>query len=278
MNRTDIRETLDEESIRLTKSLGQNLLHDQNVLRRIAKAGDLSPTDKVLEIGPGLGALTAHLLPAVSQLTAFEMDRRLEAKLRERFGEEPHFDLRHYDALKYFATGEAKDTDWSGWKLISNMPYSVASPLLVNLAAMINSPSRLVITLQLEVAQRLYGKPGTKEYSKLTLLVGCRYIASHMFKISPHCFFPEPKVNSACLTLDRRTEPLFEDSLYKPFTTVVKRAFSQRRKMMRKNLRGGWPDEVIDMAMAATGLDAKIRAEKVTLEEFIELTRNLNDT
>ena len=93
MNRTDIRETLDEESIRLTKSLGQNLLHDQNVLRRIAKAGDLSPTDKVLEIGPGLGALTAHLLPAVSQLTAIEMDRRLEAKLRKRFGEEPHFDL-----------------------------------------------------------------------------------------------------------------------------------------------------------------------------------------
>ena len=84
-------------------------------------------------------------------------------------------------------------------------------------------------------------------------------------------------MNSACLTLDRRTEPLFEDSLYKPFTTVVKRAFSQRRKMMRKNLCGGWPDEAIDMAMAATGLDAKIRAGKVTLEEFVDLTRKLHD-
>ena len=98
MNRNDIRETLDEESIRLTKSLGQNLLHDQNVLRRIVKAGDLSPTDKVLEIGPGLGALTEHLLPAVGQLTAFEMDRRLESRLRERFGDEPNFDLQNCDA------------------------------------------------------------------------------------------------------------------------------------------------------------------------------------
>jgi len=274
MNRNEIHNTLDEESIRLSKSLGQNLLHDQNVLRRIVKAGELTTEDKVLEIGPGLGALTEHLLPAVGQLTAIEMDRRLEERLRARYGDHPHFDLQHQDALKFF---DQPESDWSDWKLISNMPYSVASPLLVDLAAMTNSPRRLVVTLQLEVAQRLCGKTGTKEYSKLTLLVGCRYIAGHMFKISPHCFFPEPKVNSACLTLDRRTEPLFEDSLYKPFTTVVKRAFSQRRKMMRKNLRGGWPDKVIDMAMAATGLDAKIRAEKVTLEEFVDLTRNLHD-
>ena len=274
MNRNEIHNTLDEESIRLSKSLGQNLLHDQNVLRRIVKAGDLTTEDKVLEIGPGLGALTEHLLPAVGQLTAIEMDRRLEERLRARYGDHSHFDLQNQDALKFFAQ---PDTDWSNWKLVSNMPYSVASPLLVDLAAMTNSPRRLVVTLQLEVAQRLCGKPGTKEYSKLTLLVGCRYTVGHMFKISPHCFFPEPKVNSACLTLDRRTEPLFEDSLYKPFATVVKRAFSQRRKMMRKNLRGGWPDEVVDAAMNAAELDSKIRAEKVTLEEFVDLTRQLHD-
>jgi|TARA_B100000959_G_scaffold250958_1_gene279834 16S rRNA (adenine1518-N6/adenine1519-N6)-dimethyltransferase len=274
MNKTDIRSTLDQESIRLSKALGQNLLHDQNVLQRIIKAGDLRPEDKVLEVGPGLGALTEHLLPAVGQLTAIEMDRRLEERLRARFGDRHNFDLRHHDALDFFAK---PGVNWSDWKLISNMPYSVASPLLVDLASMTNGPHRLVVTLQLEVAQRLCGKPGTKEYSKLTLLVGCRYIVGLMFKISPHCFFPEPKVNSACLTLNRRTEPLFEDSLYKPFATVVKRAFSQRRKMMRKNLRGGWPDEVIDMAMTATGLDGRIRAEKVTLEQFVDLTRKLHD-
>ena len=274
MNKTDIRETLDEESIRLTKSLGQNLLHDQNVLRRIAKAGDLSPTDNVLEIGPGLGALTAHLLPVVGQLKAIETDRRLEVRLRKRFDGEPHFELHHTDALKFF---QQPDADWSDWKLISNMPYSVASPLLVDLAAMPYGPERLVVTLQLEVAQRLCAVPATKEYSKLTLLVGCRYEAGEMFRISPHCFFPEPRVDSACLTFHRRAEPLFVDELYQPFKTVVKRAFSQRRKMMRKNLKGGWPDDKIDAAMTTLGLDEKIRAEKVTLEQFVELTQRLHD-
>ena len=274
MNKTDIRETLDEESIRLTKSLGQNLLHDQNVLRRIAKAGDLSPSDNVLEIGPGLGALTAHLLPAVGQLTAIETDRRLEKKLRERFGDESHFDLHHCDALKFF---RQPDSDWSDWKLVSNMPYSVASPLLIDLAAMANGPKLLVVTLQLEVAQRLCAVPGTKQYSKLTLLVGCRYEAGEMFRISPHCFFPEPQVDSACLTFHRRAEPLFADTMYPHFKTVVKRAFSQRRKMMRKNLKGGWLEDKIDAAMNAVGLDSKIRAEKVTLAEFVKLTQELQD-
>ena len=192
---------------------------------------------------------------------------------------------RAVHVLVYNAAGQlflqkrsmAKDTDWSDWKLISNLPYSVASPLLVDLAAMPRGPGRLVVTLQLEVAQRLCAVPGTKEFSKLTLLIGCRYEAGEMFRISPHCFFPEPRVDSACLTFHRRAKPLFDDALYSPFKTVVKRAFSQRRKMMRKNLKGGWPDDKIDAAMSATGLDVKIRAEKVSLVQFVELTQRLHD-
>ena len=101
MNRTDIRSTLDEESIRLTKSLGQNLLHDQNVLRRIVAAAELAPGDQVLEVGPGLGALTGHLLPAVDRLTAIEADRRLAERLREKYKAEPKLQLHHADALQF---------------------------------------------------------------------------------------------------------------------------------------------------------------------------------
>ena len=274
MNRSEMRSTLDEESVRLSKALGQNLLHDQNVLRRIAKAADLQPTDQALEIGPGLGALTEHLLAAVEQLTAIEKDKRLHAHLRERFADNDKLRLIHADALKYF---QNQEVDWSGWKLVSNLPYNVASPLLVDLAAMPKGPERLVVTVQWEVGQRLAAQHATREYSKLTLLVGCRYIVKEIFKISPHCFFPEPRVDSACLTLDRRPEPLYPDTLHKPFTTVVKSAFSQRRKMMRKNLKGGWPEELIDAAMSAVGLDSKIRAEKVTLEQFVALTMKLHD-
>ena len=135
MNPSEMRSTLDEESVRLSKALGQNLLHDQNVLRRIAKAADLQPADQALEIGPGLGSLTEHLLAAVNELTAIEKDKRLHAHLREKFTDDTKLRLIHADALKYFRN---KDVDWSGWKLVSNLPYNVASPLLVDLAAMIN--------------------------------------------------------------------------------------------------------------------------------------------
>ena len=274
MNPSEMRSTLDEESVRLSKALGQNLLHDQNVLRRIAKAANLQPADQALEIGPGLGSLTEHLLAAVNELTAIEKDKRLHAHLHEKFTDDTKLRLIHADALKYFRN---KDVDWSGWKLVSNLPYNVSSPLMVDLAAMPRGPERLVVTVQWEVGQRLAAQHATREYSKLTLLVGCRYEVKEMFKISPHCFFPEPRVDSACITLDRRPEPLYPDALHKPFTTVVKRAFSQRRKMMRKNLKGGWPDEKLDAAMSAVGLDSKIRAEKVTLEQFVALTLKLHD-
>tara|TARA_Y100000588_G_scaffold17237_1_gene17968 strand:- start:3826 stop:4653 length:828 start_codon:yes stop_codon:yes gene_type:complete len=274
MNRSEMRSTLDEESVRLSKALGQNLLHDQNVLRRIAKAADLQPADQALEIGPGLGSLTEHLLAEVNELTAIEKDKRLHAHLREKFTDDAKLRLIHADALKYFRN---KDVDWSGWKLVSNLPYNVASPLLVDLAAMPRGPERLVVTVQWEVGQRLAARHATREFSKLTLLVGCRYEVKEMFKISPHCFFPEPRVDSACITLDRRPEPLYPDALHKPFTTVVKRAFSQRRKMMRKNLKGGWPEDQLDAALAALQLDPKIRAEKVTLEQFVALTQKLHD-
>jgi len=274
MNPSEIRGALDEESIRLTKSLGQNLLHDQNVLHRIVKVAELQPTDEILEIGPGLGALTEHLLPAAKTLLAIEKDKRLVAHLRRKFGNDPAFQLLHHDALNYLIN---YDTDWSHWKLVSNLPYSVASRLLVDLALMPHGPRQLVVTLQYEVAQRICAQPGGKEYGRLTLLVQQGLEPSEMFKISPTCFFPEPRVDSACLVLERRATPVLADSLRKPFTTVVKRAFAQRRKMLRKNLRGGWPEDSIVAAMAATGLDEKIRAERVTLEQFVELTRLLHE-
>ena len=275
MNRTDIRQTLDEESIRLTKSLGQNLLHDQNVLRRIVKAADIQPDDEVLEVGPGLGALTGFLLPKAKNLLAIEKDRRLAEHLRHRFEDIPHFKLLHQDALEHFKN---QDTDWAHWKFVSNLPYSVASPLLVDLALMPRGPRQLVVTLQHEVAQRICSTPGTKEYGRLTLLIQFNYVPDSMFKISPHCFFPEPRVDSACLSLRRRDKPILPHNLQKTYTTLIKRAFSQRRKMMRKNLRGTWPDEQIDGAMTAAKLDGTIRAERVTLEQFALLAEALNES
>ena len=275
MKPSTIRETLDERDIQLTKSLGQHFLHDANVLRRIVAAGELQPNDRVLEIGPGLGPLTRLLLASADQVLAIEKDQRLVEVLRERFAGESRLELRHADALRVL---ESEAHDWTDWKLVANLPYSVASPMLVELALTAQPPARMTVTLQLEVAKRLAARAGDDDYGVLTLLVQQAFLPAGQFRISRKCFFPEPNVDSACLTLVRRPTPLLTPELRRPFKRIVKRAFSQRRKMMRKLLLADWPPERLDAAFAALNISAQERAEKVTLNQFVAMTKLLTAT
>ena len=255
MNLNEIRRVLDEREIQLTKSLGQNFLHDQAQLNRIVAAGDVQAGEKILEIGPGLGPLTQVLLqkhPAT--LLAIEKDRRLHQELVRRLGATPHLQVVLADALDYLRD---QPQDWSEWKLIANLPYSVASPILVELAKLPGPPARMVVTLQLEVAQRLAAKAGDPDYGILTLLVQQRFEAKGMFKIPASCFFPAPNVDSACVTLTRRPVPLLEPGMYRPFEKLVKRGFSQRRKMMLKLLKADWPPPAMQQAFAQTAFRRK---------------------
>ncbi len=163
MKLSEMREVLKRRDIQLTKSLGQNFLHDANQLQKIVEAAELSKTDKVLEIGPGLGPLTELLLEKAGEVLAIEMDRRLVEVLRERFGTPSiarqagqcfALQLIHDDALEFL---RHEPHDWSDWKLVANLPYSVASPILVELACGARAPKKIVATLQLEVAQTADG-------------------------------------------------------------------------------------------------------------------------
>lgn len=272
MKLTEMREWLNREGIQLTKSLGQNFLHDGNQLRRIVDAAELSKSDKVLEIGPGLGPLTELLLEQAGEVLAIEKDARLVDVLRQRFQASPTLQLLHDDALAYLRD---KPRDWSQWKLVANLPYSVASPILVELACGPLAPQRLVATLQLEVARRLMAQSGDDDYGLLTLLVQLDFEPRHTFKIPAGCFFPQPDVDSACVVLVRRAEPLVPENLRRDFHRVVKRAFSQRRKMMLKLLKQDWPAPALEKAFAETGLSPQIRAEAVTLRQFADFTRLL---
>src|SRR5664280_2899855 len=211
-----MRELLATRGIQLTKSLGQNFLHDGNQLRRIVKAAELTQTDKVLEIGPGLGPLTELLLENAGEVLAIEKDARLVEFLRERFPSvsegrvpraprsasvkdqglaelvPPKFTLLHDDALELL---KREPHDWHDWKLVANLPYSVASPILVELAQTPQRPERMVATLQLEVAQRLMAGAGDDDYGVLTLLVKLDYEPREWFKIPAGCFFPAPDVD-----------------------------------------------------------------------------------
>jgi 16S rRNA (adenine1518-N6/adenine1519-N6)-dimethyltransferase len=275
MKLSEMKQTLSEGDIQLTKSLGQNFLHDQNQLRRIVAAAELSAADNVLEIGPGLGPLTEMLLAQAGRVLAIEKDARLVTVLRDRFANVPNLELQHADALVV-----VKDhaRDWHDWKLVANLPYSVGSPILVELAQNSRRPERLVATLQLEVARRLMSRVGDGDYGLLTLLVQLRYVAKEYFKIPRACFFPEPAVDSACVVLVRRPAPLLAEEQHAAFEKIVKRALSQRRKMMVKLLKADWPLEKIQSAIASLQLTADIRGEKLSLEQFVALTKILTES
>jgi 16S rRNA (adenine1518-N6/adenine1519-N6)-dimethyltransferase len=268
---SEMKRILSERGIQLTKSLGQNFLHDGNQLRRIVEAANLTNEDKVLEIGPGLGPLTELLVEHAGGVLAIEKD----AKLFEALGcniKAPSFKLIHDDALDYLKR-EARN--WSGWKVVSNLPYSVASPILVELAQAQHGPEIIVATLQIEVGERLTAAPGEKDYGLLTLLVQLEYEPKGFFKIPASCFFPEPDVDSACVRLVRRVPSLLMPQQKPIFSNIVKRAFSQRRKMMLKLLKKDWPFKILEQLFERLQLSFQIRAENVTLEQFVSLTREL---
>jgi 16S rRNA (adenine1518-N6/adenine1519-N6)-dimethyltransferase len=282
MKLSEIKQILAETGIQLTKSLGQNFLHDGNQLRRIARAAELQKTDRVLEVGPGLGPLTELLIKEAGQVLAIEKDARLVRMLQERLDAirkspaEPRAELRlvHDDALVYL---RREPCDWSGWKLVANLPYSVASPILVELGLGPSGPERMVVTLQLEVAKRLMAKPGAADYGVLTLLVQLDYQPVEWFRIPAGCFFPEPDVDSACVVLMRRAQALLSFEQRKTFASIVKRSFSQRRKMMAKLLKADWAAATLMDAFAFVPLSLQIRAEALSLNQFVSLTRFLHE-
>jgi 16S rRNA (adenine1518-N6/adenine1519-N6)-dimethyltransferase len=271
MKLNEMREILAARGIQLTRSLGQNFLHDQNQLRRIVEAAQISGDDKVLEIGPGLGPLTELLLENAVHVLAIEKDARLTGLLHERF-QNPKFELLQADALEILKS-EARD--WNQWKVVSNLPYSVASPILVELACGARAPKTIVATLQWEVARRLAAGPGGADYGVLTLLVQLDFEVRETFKIPASCFFPEPDVDSACVVLHRREQALLPENLRRQFIRIVKRAFSQRRKMMLKLLKQDWLEEKLKAAFAQLKISTQERAEKLSLEQFVALAKSL---
>jgi len=273
MKLSEMRQWLDAHGVQLTKSLGQNFLHDHNQLRRITAAAELAPHDNILEVGPGLGPLTGLLLDSGARVLAIETDARLVAFLREQYAANPRLELLHADALAYVRAHR----QWPDWKLVANLPYSIASPLLVELAQAAQPPERLVATLQIEVAQRIDAAAGSKHYGVLGLLLGLRYESRGWFKIPGSCFFPSPDIDSACLALVRRPVPLLSGELQTTFTRIVKRGFSQRRKMALKLLKQDWPAPALLSAFAQLNLSIQIRAEQITLGQFVQLTQILTN-
>ncbi len=277
MTLSEMRSLLAEHNIRLTKSLGQNFLYDVNQIRKIVSAADIQKNDNVLEIGPGLGPLTEHLIPSAGLVMAVEKDKRLAEILKQRFSDAKNFQLICDDALDF-----VKNKNWNDWIVVSNLPYSVASPILVELSKNEYPPKKLTVTVQLEVAQRIIAQHSEDDYGLLSLFIQLRYLPQGFFKIPASCFFPAPKVDSACITMTRREKELLTNDQRELFYKIIKRAFSQRRKIMMKLIKSDFPN--IKDAFTTLNISADARGESISLNQYVELTKfissqnNIRDT
>jgi 16S rRNA (adenine1518-N6/adenine1519-N6)-dimethyltransferase len=260
MTLTQVRQILDEFDIRPSKALGQNFLIDGNILQIILREADVRRDETVVEIGPGLGMLTAELSERPKRFIAIEKDPRLCHYLRRKF---PELELIEGDAVE----AALPPCD----KVVANLPYSISTPILERFVEGEPKPRAIVVTLQREVAQRLAARPRTKEYGALTLFTQLYYHVTIAHVVSPRCFYPAPQVESAVVALDRR-DPRVKLEQDAPFHKIVRNGFNQRRKMLRKLLA---EFKHVDAAFAAAGVAATARAEELALEQWIKLANAL---
>ena len=255
-----------EINVTPVKSLGQNFLHDRNLSRWIADQLGATGYDYVIEIGPGLGALTEHLLETGAHVLALEKDGRLAQHLRERFPE-PRLEVRHLDALDFeVATLFGKPTV----KLIGNLPYYISSQVLLRFLHYPSPISLSVFMLQKEMAQRLSASPDSKDYGALTVLLQRHYQIKMLRTVPTAVFIPRPDVDSAIVRIAPRPPdqvPEYDDEL---FVSLVRQGFSQRRKQLG-NLLGKYVDDW-PAAAEHLGVDPQVRAENLSVQQWIALT------
>lgn len=260
--------------LRPRKRWGQHFLVSRQALDRILQVADLARTDTVLEIGAGLGTLTVALAERAGRVIAVEIDPALLPALRDAVGGAPHVTIVHGDVLALDLArlfGESTSRT-----VVANLPYNIASLLIVSLLERPLGIRRMVLTVQREVADRLAATPGSKDYGLLSVAVQYRADAALVGRIPPGAFYPPPDVESGVVRLEARGRPgcaVDDEGL---FFRVVRAAFAQRRKMLRNALASGLalaPTEV-EAACAASGIEARRRGETLTLEEFAALANS----
>ena len=248
------------------KKWGQNFLADTNLLRKIVRTINPTADDTILEIGPGEGALTEHVLPLVKYMAAIEIDPKLIKYLNGRDDlQDCHF--IHKDVLWQKLDNLPVPTPI---KIIGNIPYNITSPILFWLIEQRAHWTEAFFMVQKEMADRLTGEVGTKSYGRLTVMIGAFLNVKTCFTIPPDVFIPKPKVKSAIIKLVKRHDPLIEDKYFERFEKIVAAAFSQRRKMLRNTLSDfGLPEEI------QKKIDFTRRPETLSISEFSELAKTI---
>ncbi|SCY36894.1 dimethyladenosine transferase [Nitrosospira sp. Nl5] len=248
------------------KRFGQNFLIDPRIVTDIIRAVRPAKDDLLVEIGPGLGALTRPLLQTLDHLHVVEIDRDIVERLRREFSEK-NLTVHSADALEF---------DFSvlggNLRVVGNLPYNISTPILFRLSRFAASISDMHFMLQKEVVARMVAVPSTPDYGRLSVMLQYRFEMEQLFIVSPECFRPAPKVESAVICMVPRRQPLIEASREKLLAEVVSAAFSQRRKTLRNTLQAHLKQE----DYLALGIDPGLRAENLSVEQFVMIADHLS--
>ena len=254
---------------RARKRFGQNFLHDQQVINRIISRFHPHNGQCIVEIGPGLGALTWPLLDQVDTLHAVELDRDLVARFEADPRASGRLHIHQHDALKFDFSTLVNPPD--KLRIIGNLPYNISTPLLFHLMKFAPFIQDMMFMLQKEVVERITAGPGVKSYGRLSVMLQAQCRVEKILDVSPGSFSPPPKVDSAVVQLIPHTIPVIDLPDHEIFDRIVKASFSQRRKTLRNTLKG----LLTEIQITAAGIDPSARAETLSLENFSALARQV---
>lgn len=265
-----ITSILKKHSLRPEKSLGQNFLTDPNILDQITAIAEIGKEHLVLEIGAGLGHLTANLARSAREVVAVEIDRRFIPVLKENLASYPNIRLIEGDILNLDPRDLVQE---DGYLVAANIPYYITSRIIRHLLESGHKPARIILTIQYEVAQRICARDG--KMSLLALSVRMYGEPKLELRIPAGAFFPKPEVDSAVIKIDLHAQPLLDNSLREKFFKLIKAGFLHKRKTLRNSLSKGlgWEAKRVEEFLSLAGIDPRLRAEKISIDQWLELTK-----
>ena len=270
------REILEKNGFMMKKKFGQNFLIDQNILSSIVSKAEIDKNVNVIEIGPGIGSLTEHLLENANKVISYEIDNTLIPILTEEFKEYDNFTLLNQDILKANIKEDIAKyfNDDLPVYVVANLPYYITTPIIMHLLENVPEIKRYAVMVQLEVADRIVANKGGKDYNNLTIAIKYRATTHKAITVSKNVFMPKPNVDSAVVIFDIYDEKPYKVNNEKFFLDLVRKSFANRRKTLVNNINQGYnisKDEIISI-LESLNLSNTVRSEELSIEQFIILS------
>lgn len=275
MTKEQVKKILEQKDIIVKKQYGQNFLLDDNILKNIVKSAELKKDTNVIEIGPGLGFLTNYLQQATTNVLCYEIDEQMVEHLNEL---NYNISIINDDFLKRNLNKDFKNIfdNSNNITLVANLPYYITTPILLKVLEETTRIDKMIVMMQTEVAKRLCGKPSTKDYNALSVLIQYFTNPRIIFNVSPKSFFPEPNVESSVVMIEKKEEPLLEVENLDFFLKFNRNIFAQRRKTLYNNIQKAYNYDkgLIKKIIKENNLDESVRSEELDVSQIVKLAND----